>query len=74
MKKKQYELYDVRNKNRIFSGSDSKDMWFSLNDAKTFNELQEALYFVCCRLQNLEDKLEPLFKFYNRIRKYFGNN
>lgn len=72
--KNKHQPYDVKNKNKIFSGDDSEDMWDSINNAKTFDELRGALYFVCCKLQNLESKLNPLFKFYNKMRKYFGNN
>ena len=43
---------------KIFSGDYSKDMWDSINNAKTIADLREALYFVCCRLQELESKLE----------------
>jgi len=48
--------------NRIFSGDYSKDMWNHINDAKSIKDLQDALYFVCCRLQNLEEKLGLLFE------------
>lgn len=41
----------------IFSGDYSVPMWKEINDAKTIVELRRALYFVCCRLQELESKL-----------------
>lgn len=44
---------------RIFSGDYSRDMWESINSAKTVAELRSALYFVCCRLQELESRLTP---------------
>jgi hypothetical protein len=44
---------------RIFSGDYSRDMWDSINSAKTVAELREALYLVCCRLQGLESRLTP---------------
>lgn len=42
---------------KIFSGEYSRDMWEAINSAKTKNELRRALYFVCCRLQELESRL-----------------
>ena len=42
---------------RIFSGDYSVPMWKEINEAKTITELRRALYFVCCRLQELEAKL-----------------
>jgi len=42
---------------RIFSGDYSVEMWDSINNARTKRELRWALYFVCCRLQELEAKL-----------------
>lgn len=42
----------------IFSGDYSRDMWWAINHARTKQDLREALYFVCCRLQELESKLE----------------
>lgn len=45
-------------KKRIFSGNYSRDMWDAVNRAKTKQNLQEALYFVCCRLQEFESALK----------------
>jgi len=42
----------------IFSGKDSKKMWHMINYAKTIDDLKEALYDVCCHLQELESRLE----------------
>jgi hypothetical protein len=42
---------------RIFSGLYSQDMWEAINEAKTKEDLRHALYFVCCRIQELESKL-----------------
>lgn len=39
---------------RIFSGEYSELMWDSINKARTVAQLHEALYLVCCRLQELE--------------------
>lgn len=69
--KKSYSSYDIRNESKIFSGHDSRDMWDEINNAETVDDLKDALYFVCCKIQNLESKLAPIFKFYNKTRKYF---
>lgn len=42
---------------RIMSGEYSRDMWNAINSAETVEDLQDALYFVCCRLQKLESSL-----------------
>jgi len=42
---------------RIFGGPYSQDMWEAINGAKSRRDLREALYFVCCRIQELESKL-----------------
>lgn len=65
--------FDVTNKNKIFSGDDSRKMWSDINDAESVDDLKHALYFVCVCLQNLESKLAPVFEFYNKMRKFFGN-
>ena len=41
----------------IFSGEYSADMWIAINSAKTKGDLRRALFFVCCRLQELEAQL-----------------
>jgi len=43
---------------KIFSGDYSADMWRSINKAKTKSELRQAIYFVCCRIQELESKID----------------
>lgn len=43
---------------RIFSGEYSRDMWKEINNARTRGDLRRALYFVCCRLQELESKID----------------
>lgn len=45
-------------KNKIFSGDESKAMWDEINNAKTIADLREALFGVCCKLQELESLLE----------------
>ena len=47
----------AKKQKRIFSGDYSVDMWDEINSAKTVTDLRRALYFVCCRLQELEAKL-----------------
>lgn len=44
----------------IFSGDYSRDMWAKINKAETVEDLQWALYFVCCRLQEFETEFEKL--------------
>jgi hypothetical protein len=38
----------------IFSGEYSKKMWGEINSAQCIDDLKDALYFVCCRLQEFE--------------------
>ena len=42
---------------RIMSGDYSRDMWEAINSARTKRDLREALYLVCCRLQELEARM-----------------
>ena len=42
----------------IFSGDYSVPMWDAINDAKKLSDLREALYFVCCKIQELETKVD----------------
>lgn len=44
---------------RIFSGSYSSGMWDNINSAKTVADLRLALYTVCCRIQELEERVSP---------------
>lgn len=46
--------------NKIFSGTHSKDMWSKINNAKTVKDLAEALFIVCCRIQELENKIDNI--------------
>jgi hypothetical protein len=41
----------------IFSGKYSRDMWTAINTAKTIKDCRDAMYLICCRLQELEDRL-----------------
>lgn len=45
---------------KIFSGDYSKEMWKEINEARSKKELRYALYFVCCKLQELEAKYDNL--------------
>jgi hypothetical protein len=42
----------------IFYGEQSKKMWKAINTATTVEELVDALYFVCCKIQELESEVE----------------
>ena len=44
----------------IFSGDYSRDMWDDINAIVTAKDARDALYFVCCRLQELESRLNKL--------------
>lgn len=44
-------------KSKLFSGGNSVAMWEMINSAKTVDDLRDALYLVCSRLQELESKL-----------------
>ncbi|HEY4759743.1 MAG TPA: hypothetical protein VIH42_04110 [Thermoguttaceae bacterium] len=46
------------NMNTIFSGKRSIPVWDTINEAKTVSDLREALYFVGCKLQELETKVD----------------
>ena len=41
----------------IFSGKYSKEMWQEINSAKTKKKLRRALFGVCCKLQELESRV-----------------
>ena len=47
---------------KIFSGSDSTYMWNDIDNARSKRELRQALYLVCCRLQDLETKYDNLLQ------------
>ncbi len=48
----------MKKSNPIFRGKGSAAMWGFLNSAKTIDDLQDALYTICYRLQELERRLE----------------
>ena len=41
-----------------FSGKYSEDLWGAINSARTVADLRSALYFVCCRMQELESDID----------------
>jgi hypothetical protein len=45
----------------IFSGDASIDLWDEINSARTKKQLRRALYTVCCRIQELETRIEKLW-------------
>ena len=52
---KRYEL----NADAIFSGDNSRQMWNQINELQeSLPQAWEALYLICCKLQELESKVE----------------
>jgi hypothetical protein len=43
---------------RLFSGEASQKMWDGINKAQTVEDVKWALYEVCCRMQELEGKID----------------
>jgi hypothetical protein len=41
----------------IFSGPRSVKMWDEINNARTLGQLRDALYTICCHLQEFEGRL-----------------
>lgn len=39
----------------VFSGNSSRKMWDAINNSRTKHDLREALYLVCCRVQDFEN-------------------
>ena len=62
MKKKQPKKWEFRDKDCIFSGPNSVEMWNEINNAKTCTDLRVALYTVCCRIQELESLVRSNIK------------
>lgn len=56
------KLEDATFNIKLFSGVRSEKIWADINNAESVEDLQEALYFICCKLQTLEYKLAPLFE------------
>jgi hypothetical protein len=40
----------------IFSGDESRRLWYEINNAKTVEDLREALFTLVCKLQYLETR------------------
>lgn len=50
---------------KIFSGNYSRDMWEEINNIPSNaspDEIRLVIYFVCCRIQELEDKFDRALK------------
>jgi len=47
-------------KSEIFSGENSREMWDAINNAKTIRDLKDALYSICCKLQEFETRVKEL--------------
>lgn len=45
---------------KIFGGQRSKEMWRKINNAKTFEDVREAMYSIGCHCQELEAKVNKL--------------
>ena len=58
MRKK--KMQKQNNSPSLFSGDGSRDMWKTIADAKTKKQLRNALYYVCCKVQVLEYRMEHL--------------
>ena len=44
----------------IFSGDNSRRMWDEINGIKKISDCKDALYTVCCKLQEFETKISKL--------------
>ena len=38
----------------IFGGEHSRKMWEEINNAETIEDVKDAMYTICCRLQEFE--------------------
>lgn len=50
----------MKQKDKIFSGDSSTPLWKEINNIKTIKDAKYALYHVCCKLQELESKIDKL--------------
>lgn len=48
----------VGERKMIFSGDESREMWDEINNARTIAALRDALYGICCKLQEFESKVD----------------
>jgi len=55
-------MSNPKNDSKIFSGDYSVSMWNEINQAKTIAQLRDALYTICCRIQELEAKVDKYKK------------
>jgi len=49
----------LKEDHKIFSGDYSRDFWDKINNIQ-YDEVQEALYLMGCRLQELEHKIDTV--------------
>ena len=50
-------------KDKLFSGEASEPFWDALNrigDAGTFDDVEALFYVLCCKLQEMENRIEQL--------------
>jgi len=52
-----YNQLEEEKSKPIFSGDYSVDMWKRINEAKTIRDCRDAMYLICCRLQEFEARL-----------------
>jgi len=45
---------------KLFSGKNSEKLWDEINNINSVNTGKEALYSVCCKIQELENKLDEM--------------
>jgi hypothetical protein len=45
----------IQNK-RVFSGEQSRELWKEIKEAQSIEDLKDALYNLCCKLQEFESK------------------
>jgi hypothetical protein len=57
-----HRLRDKMKRKQIFSGKESVIMWNEINNAHTIADLRDALYGVCCKLQEFESEYEKNHK------------
>ena len=59
--KNKKEFCDLHQEDRIFSGDDSRLMWDEINSIKN-EKVQDALYSIACKCQELEAVVRKLRK------------
>ena len=47
-------------KDKIFSGEYRQDMWDEIRGIRSKQDLRRAFYKVCCRIQELERKIDKI--------------